>query len=428
VAIQETVTFVRGLRRSFGSVGALIPTSRNAARAMSSEFARRRGPRRVLEVGALRPGDELVVYELNDAYAAYLQRRIDSEPLFQRVRDQIRLVHGNISTIDRAERFDYIISAIPFTNCPPALVEDILSSYQAVLRPGGVLTYIEYAYLRMLKARLLPGEARAQLGATSAVLERYLGYQFRRDFVLCNLPPAWVRHLRFAPAQPVAAQALEPIEHNGRIRVSLGGGGVATAALPWLAGLLAALALRPLRRYWPLVVGLALLVAGFFRDPLRRTPPDSGAVYAASDGTVTAVETLRDPRLGEGEWLRVVVFLSLLNVHINRSPVAGRVQAVWRAPGGYAAAYADEAEHNHALYTLIETPRGPVAVAQRSGLVARRIVAWRTPGELLAQGERYGLIRFGSRTDVYLPAGAAQATVAVGNTVRGGETVIARYH
>ncbi len=148
---------------------------------------------------------------------------------------------------------------------------------------------------------------------------------------------------------------------------------------------------------------------------------------AASDGRVLAVERVTDDQLGGEEFLRIAVFLSVLDVHVNRSPVAGRVVDQFVVDGGYAAAMRPEAEHNVAAYTVLETVRGTVAVAQRTGLIARRIVHRAPVGSLLAKGERFGLIRFGSRTDVYLPAQAATATVAPGDRVLGGETVIARW-
>jgi phosphatidylserine decarboxylase len=114
-------------------------------------------------------------------------------------------------------------------------------------------------------------------------------------------------------------------------------------------------------------------------------------------------------------------------VHVNRSPVAGRVRDYFVVDGGFAAAMKPAAEHNVAAYTVLDTPRGTVVVAQRTGLIARRIVQRAPAGALLAKGERFGLIRFGSRTDVYLPADRAQATVAPGERVLGGATVIARW-
>ena len=438
MTIQEKLYFVRQLQHSYTSIGALIPTSHYAALAMASEANRRAGPRAILEVGpgtgsitaaivaGMGPQDRLVLCELNADFVAYLRRRIDNEPEFQRVRDRVTLLHMDVTQLDRSEQFDCIVSAIPFTNCPPDLIESILECYRAILKPDGVLTYIEYAYMRMVKERLLSGDAPRQLADASAVLDRYIEhYQFRRDLVYRNVPPAWVRHLRFEQAPASAALNLAPVEHNRRIALGINAG-ISTEALPWLLGLLGLALFGPLRRVRGVLLLAAAVIATFFRDPPRHVVPDADAAYAAADGRVLSVERVVDERFGTQEWLRIAVFLSLTNVHINRSPVAGKVLKVVRQAGGFAPADSADAEHNSAVYTLIEGLHGDCVVAQRSGLVARRIVTWSNPGELLAQGDRYGLIRFGSRTDVYLPAHAFAASVAPGDSVRGGETVIAR--
>jgi phosphatidylserine decarboxylase len=186
-------------------------------------------------------------------------------------------------------------------------------------------------------------------------------------------------------------------------------------------------AARPKSAWWVVPALAAAPVAAFFRDPERLVPEDPRAVVAASDGRVLSVERLRDERLGEGEFLRVAVFLSVLDVHVNRVPVAGRVADYFVVEGGYANAMTAAAEHNVAAYTVLDTDHGRVVVAQRTGLIARRIVQRAPVGTLLARGERLGLIRFGSRTDVYLPADAAETTVAVGDKVAGGSSVIARW-
>jgi phosphatidylserine decarboxylase len=435
MTIQEKLYFVRQLQRSFTSIGALIPTSRYAARMMASEYARRAGPRTILEVGpgtgsitaeivrAMRPGDRLTLVELNEEFVAYLRERLAREPLFQRVRDQVTLLHMDVTLLDRSERFDYIISAVPFNNLPPDLVESIFACYREVLKPDGVLTYIEYAYLRVLKQQLLAGADREQFGAVNSILDSYIErYQFRRDFEPRNVPPAWARHLRFHEPPAAAALELAPLEQHRRIALGARAG-ISTEALPWLLGMLLA---RPLRRLGAMRWLAVAALAAFFRDPPRRVVADPDAVLAACDGRVLAVEQLRDERLGDRDWLRIAVFLSLADVHINRSPVAGKVIRTIHEGGGFAAADSADAEHNNALFMEIEGIHGPCVVAQRSGLVARRIVNWTGPGELLAQGDRYGLIRFGSRTDVYLPAERFEATVSSGERVRGGETVIAR--
>src|SRR4029453_2910805 len=130
-----------------------------------------------------------------------------------------------------------------------------------------------------------------------------------------------------------------------------------------------------------------------------------------ADGRVLSVERLRDQRFGDAEFLRIAVFLSVLDVHVNRVPVAGRVIDFFVEEGGYANAMTAAAEHNVAAYTVLDTDHGTVVVAQRTGLIARRIVQRAPIGTLVAKGERFGLIRFGSRTDVYLPADAAEPLV-----------------
>ena len=117
----------------------------------------------------------------------------------------------------------------------------------------------------------------------------------------------------------------------------------------------------------------------------------------------------------------------MLDVHVNRAPVAGKVVDYFVDDGGYANAMKPDAEHNVAAYTVLDTDHGTVVVAQRTGLIARRIVQRAPVGALLARGERFGLIRFGSRTDVYLPADAAEPLVGPGDKVVGGSTVIARW-
>lgn len=436
MTIGEKLYFVRHLRDSFSSIGAIIPTSRYAARAMAAECARLQGPKRILEVGAgtgsitaeiikyLGPDDHLVVCEINTDFVAYLCRRFERDPAFRQVRDRVTLLARSVTELEGSEAFDCIVSAVPFTSCPPDVTEAILERYRELLKPGGVLTYIEYAYLRTFK-RLVANTSGA---AVDAVVDRYIeAYQFRRDMAWRNVPPAWVRQLRFAEPLPQDALRLAPLEQARRVGV--GRVGFAADALLSVAalGALGVLLRRWGRGFWALPLLLAGVIMWFFRDPVRRVVRDPAAVYAACDGRVLAVERVRDERFGADEWLRIAVFLSLLDVHINRAPVAGKVAEVIHAHGGYAAADHADAEHNVALYMVIDGVHGRCVVAQRSGMIARRIVSWGSVGTLMAQGERYGLIRFGSRTDVYLPAALVEACVLPGDRVRGGETLIARY-
>jgi len=167
----------------------------------------------------------------------------------------------------------------------------------------------------------------------------------------------------------------------------------------------------------------------FFRDPERFTPVDDQLVIAPADGIVSAVGPAIPPQeLGlSGEMMRVSVFMDVFSCHINRAPVRGRISLIEDRPGKFLNADLDKAsQENERNGLVLETAHGPVGVVQIAGLVARRIVCWAEAPSEIAAGERFGLIRFGSRVDVYLPADA-RPRVAVGQTAVGGETVIAEF-
>lgn len=165
---------------------------------------------------------------------------------------------------------------------------------------------------------------------------------------------------------------------------------------------------------------VALASAAFFRDPERIPPEDPALVLSPADGVVTSVDQ------GE-EGLSISIFLSVFDVHVNRAPVAGGVRRVRYLPGRYLAANLERtSQENERNEVYLETPRGEVKVTQIAGLIARRIVCRVQPGDRLKGGERFGLIRFGSRTDLRLPPGAV-AIAARGDKVRGGLTAVARW-
>jgi len=168
----------------------------------------------------------------------------------------------------------------------------------------------------------------------------------------------------------------------------------------------------------------------FFRDPERVTPVDDRLVVSPADGIVSFVGPAVPPRelgLGDGEMTRVSVFMNVFSCHVNRSPVRGRIQRIEHRPGKFLNAELDKAStENERNGLVIDSPNGTVAVVQVAGLVARRIVCWAEGGTDIAIGERFGLIRFGSRLDVYLPAGCVPR-VAIGQTSVGGESVIAEF-
>lgn len=185
---------------------------------------------------------------------------------------------------------------------------------------------------------------------------------------------------------------------------------------------------------WPairwMMYGFLLLTAfavSFFRDPERSVPAGEDAAISAADGVVIDVGMVTVDGLEEREMLRIAVFMSVFNVHVNRSPVDGRVIGKKHWPGKKLSAYNKNAEYeNEHGDTDIETARGAVRVRQIAGLIARRVVTRVNGGDELRRGDRIGLIRFGSRVDVFLPLGYEPA-VTPGMKVRAGETVIARW-
>jgi phosphatidylserine decarboxylase len=176
-------------------------------------------------------------------------------------------------------------------------------------------------------------------------------------------------------------------------------------------------------------VGLTVWCYYFFRDPKRAVPQNAGLLVSPADGVVSLIERAVPPAglgLGTEALVRVSVFMSVFNCHVNRAPIAGKVTAVVYRPGKFFNASLDKAsEENERNALAIEMADGrTIAVVQIAGLVARRILCWTKPGDRIATGERFGLIRFGSRLDVYLPDGVAPQ-VALGQTMVAGETVIA---
>jgi len=178
---------------------------------------------------------------------------------------------------------------------------------------------------------------------------------------------------------------------------------------------------------WLAAIG-TLWCAYFFRDPERVTPVRDGIVVAPADGRVSRIVNAvpaQELGLGERPLPRVSIFMSVFDCHVNRSPVTGKIERIVYRPGAFVNADLDKAsEDNERNSFLIATDRGRIGVVQIAGLVARRIVCFVRQGASVGVGERIGLIRFGSRVDIYLPAGV-RPLVAEGQTAIAGETVIA---
>ena len=175
-----------------------------------------------------------------------------------------------------------------------------------------------------------------------------------------------------------------------------------------------------------LFIILAIYTLTFFRDPERIAPTDEDAVLAAADGTVSDIVEVEETEVLNTRMRRVGIFLSVFNVHTNRTPVAGRVIFKKHRKGlCLDARRADCSEKNESMIWAFQNSRATIVVRQLTGAIARRIVGWADVGDELRRGERFGMIRFGSRTEVYLPLNAS-VLVKPGDRVAGGLTVIAR--
>ncbi|GGK14287.1 hypothetical protein GCM10010124_03550 [Pilimelia terevasa] len=397
------------------------PLGAPAAEVLLSELSRHDGPKTGLLVDAepgtpvldaaldaVRPGDTLTLVA-GVAGAETLRDHLAG--LGSWLTAQVRVV----DTLAEADPVDVLVVGRPLT----AAADDVraqVDGYAKYLRDGGVL----------VAAAPLFGAAAGDELQRLAVL-----FGVGSDLVLRNRPPVRVHRLRWTAADPATADRLTAARRSSSVALTrhmhIDSNGVAAAGIAVGAAALLR-AVHPRSRGWLVPALAAPAVAAFFRDPERDLPGDEAAVVAPADGKVLSVERIVDERFGEAaEWLRVAVFLSVLDVHVNRSPVAGRVADYFVVDGGYANAMTAAAEHNVAAYTVLDTARGRVVVAQRTGLIARRIVHRAPVGALLARGERFGLIRFGSRTDVYLPVDGADAAVAPGDRVIGGTTPVARW-
>ena len=175
---------------------------------------------------------------------------------------------------------------------------------------------------------------------------------------------------------------------------------------------------------------LTIWCALFFRDPVRVTPVREGVVVSPADGRISMISQVLPPAelgLGDRPLTRISVFMSVFNCHVNRAPVTGRVERIVYRPGAFINAELDKAsEDNERNSLVIGTAQGRIGVVQIAGLVARRIVCFAKEGQAIGAGERFGLIRFGSRLDVYLPDGS-KPLVSVGQTAIAGETVLADF-
>lgn len=194
------------------------------------------------------------------------------------------------------------------------------------------------------------------------------------------------------------------------------------------------LAVRVLRRTWRAALATAAIVAVllipyflyFFRDPERVSPADPAALVAGADGTIMAITEMQEPTFLKTNVVRISIFLSLIDVHVNRAPVAGRIAFAQYYPGKrYFTFQEKSSEFNQHSSILIEGGPTRCLVNQIVGPVARRVVYWLDVGQAIGKGDRIGMMKFGSRLDMYFPRDEVEVRVARGDKVRAGETIVA---
>ncbi len=208
--------FWREFRQQYHTTGAIAPSSRSLARALSRFAARPQStPRRILEVGpgtgavtkalveALGPQDRLDLVELNDRFVRRLRDRFEREPAFAAVGQRSRVLHQPVETLPADAPYDLIISGLPLNNFSVAAVEEILTTFRRLLSPGGTLSFFEYIAIRRARSMVSSGEERQRLrGIGQALGELFADGRIARDWVWPNLPPAWVHHVRLGSGGP----------------------------------------------------------------------------------------------------------------------------------------------------------------------------------------------------------------------------------
>lgn len=221
--LKEYREFFRQFRQSFHSTGSLIPSSRWLARALARPLQNRQGPSRILEVGpgtgavtqhlasVLATDDRLDLVELNEAFVDHLKRRLSDDGDFLATRDRIHLHHSSIESFTSSERYDYIISGLPFNNFSGELVERVLRKFSELLVPGGYVSFFEYMYLRRIKCSIAFGTERQRLRNLDTVLTRRLTHaKASRDWVFLNAPPAWAHHVQLNVESIAGPDLTEP--------------------------------------------------------------------------------------------------------------------------------------------------------------------------------------------------------------------------
>lgn len=212
--MRDYVEFFRQFRERFQTTGAVAPSSRFLAAALTGPMRKRERPARILEVGPgtgavtrrivreLEPEDRLDLVEINRRFAAVLRHHFRTEPCFREKRSLVRIHRRPLQEFEAEAPYDYIISGLPLNNFDPELVRTIFDSFFRLLAPGGTLSYFEYMYVRPIRRQLSNGAERTRIVELDEILKEYLArHRFRRSWVFANFPPAWVQHLRHAEQQ-----------------------------------------------------------------------------------------------------------------------------------------------------------------------------------------------------------------------------------
>ena len=212
--LHDQRVFWRQFRQHFHTTGSLAPSSRYLGRALARYVGKSPSPQRILEVGpgtgavtaqlvrSLRDGDQLDLIELNDEFVRHLQRRFAHEPGFIEVAPRCRVLHQALEDVQYDEPYDLVISGLPLNNFSVAVVEQILAALKRLVRPGGTLSFFEYVAIRRARAVVSSRHERDRLqGIGHALAKVLVPYEVRRDYVLPNLPPACVHHVRW-PVEP----------------------------------------------------------------------------------------------------------------------------------------------------------------------------------------------------------------------------------
>jgi phosphatidylserine decarboxylase len=227
----------------------------------------------------------------------------------------------------------------------------------------------------------------------------------------------------------LAADFRQPQESGGWLARTAAILGIAREGMPAICALVILAIFSALFGWHGLTAFFFIIAAAvglFFRDPQRQPPAYANAIVSAADGRVIEVHRATLPTRQEQSFIRIAVFLSLLDVHVNRAPVEGQIVAIEHTPGIFKAGFSDKAAlYNERNLLLLRDHAGRLyAVIQIAGYLARRIICTVRPEQWVSKGERIGMIMFGSRVDHYLPLDC-RVTVRVGDRVRGGETIIA---